>query len=336
MVFRRSVAVVGVGSMGRNIARRLIDSPVTSEVCGVYDMNQSIVRELHEEAVKAGKSKSAQAPTSMKGAVAGADCVVVSLSGQDACHTVCFGGGGAYLISVLEPGACVIMATTVKSTWARSASERFHEVGIRYVDCPLSGGPVRARAGKLTIMVSGCDDSLEKAMPIVRTMGEDVHVITGGAGMGSTVKMCHQLLAGVHICAAAEALSMATKAGVEPEQMYRVVTGAAGNSWMFQDRGKRMIESSEPETFMKLNDHLTDLANINQEAIQLMCHTPLANAALQQFVSAQAMGMGNCDDSTVVKAYERVSGVPVCPNAHDMKDEKKNEFGGRDGSSHLV
>uniref|UniRef100_A0A7S1FW32 3-hydroxyisobutyrate dehydrogenase-like NAD-binding domain-containing protein n=2 Tax=Corethron hystrix TaxID=216773 RepID=A0A7S1FW32_9STRA len=147
--------------------------------------------------------------------------------------------------------------------------------------------------------------------------------------------MCHQLLAGVHICAAAETLSLAAKAGVDPDQMYKVVSGAAGDSWMFQDRGKRMIETADPSTMMKLNDHVKDLANINQEAIELMCHTPLTSAALQQFVAAEALGLGTSDDSTVVKAYERISGVPVCNRDHELKDEKKNEWGGQ-STTHLL
>jgi 3-hydroxyisobutyrate dehydrogenase-like beta-hydroxyacid dehydrogenase len=92
------------------------------------------------------------------------------------------------------------------ATWARKANEKFKSSGILFVDCPVSGGPARSRDGDLTLIASGDDDSIEKAKPVLDALAREVHIIEGGAGGGSTVKCVHQLLAGVHICAAAEAM----------------------------------------------------------------------------------------------------------------------------------
>ena len=92
------------------------------------------------------------------------------------------------------------------ATWAKKASESFKEAGIYFVDCPVSGGPARAREGKLTMIASGDDDSLNKAKDVLDALASELHIIKGGPGAGSTVKCVHQLLAGVHICAAAEAI----------------------------------------------------------------------------------------------------------------------------------
>ena len=86
------------------------------------------------------------------------------------------------------------------------ANQKFKSKGIFFLDCPVSGGPARALAGELTMMASGDKECMEKAQQILDVLGSDVHIIEGGAGAGSTVKCVHQLLAGVHICAAAEAM----------------------------------------------------------------------------------------------------------------------------------
>jgi hypothetical protein len=141
-------------------------------------------------------------------------------------------------------------------------------------------------------------------------MGRDVFIIQGGAGMGSTVKMVHQLLAGVHIVSAAEALALAAKAGLDVEQMYEIVNGAAGASWMFSDRGKRMISDGD-EVMSALNIFIKDLDIVYSEAKALQSPIPVASAALQQFIIGQGMGLGRKDDSQVIKVYESVTGVPV-------------------------
>jgi putative dehydrogenase len=99
-----------------------------------------------------------------------------------------------------------LLSNKTKATWAKKADEIFRASGILFVDCPVSGGPARAREGDLTLIASGEAACIEFAEPVLDALAEEVHVIEGGAGNGSTVKCVHQLLAGVHICAAAEAM----------------------------------------------------------------------------------------------------------------------------------
>jgi 3-hydroxyisobutyrate dehydrogenase-like beta-hydroxyacid dehydrogenase len=151
-------------------------------------------------------------------------------------------------------------------------------------------------------------------------LGKEVHIIEGGAGFGSTVKCVHQLLAGVHICAAAEAMAMAAKAGLDVEQLYRIVNGAAGASWMFTDRGQRML-SAEAGVKSALDIFVKDLDIVYSESKTMQCPTPLASAALQQFISGQCLGLGKSDDSQVVKVYERITGVSVASKIGTKKGE---------------
>lgn len=173
------------------------------------------------------------------------------------------------------------------------------------------------------MMASGNSTSLAYAMPILQALGNKVHTIKGGAGMGSTAKMVHQLLAGVHICAAAEALSLAAKAGLDVEQMYEIVIGAAGNSWMFQDRGQRMLQGSDAEVKSQVQIFVKDLDIVYSEAKLLGSPVPVASTALQQFISAIGLGLGKSDDSQVVQVYQNITGVSVATNA----SKGKNDYG---------
>ncbi len=123
--------------------------------------------------------------------------------------------------------------------------------------------------------------------------------------------MVHQLLAGVHIVVAAEALALAAKAGVDVQQLYDIVKGAAGSSWMFCDRGKRMIDNKDDKVMSALAIFIKDLDIVYSESKRLQCPTPIASAALQQFISGASMGLERKDDSQVVKVYETISGVPL-------------------------
>ncbi|KAG7356558.1 NADP-dependent 3-hydroxyisobutyrate dehydrogenase related protein [Nitzschia inconspicua] len=307
-----SVVVVGIGAMGGGMARALLDSSVTSTVTG-YDKNLAAVETFYRESVHVNKNAGDNPPVSLKDAILlPVDFVILSLVNESQCEAVCFGETEQSLVNIMEKGSCVILTSTVTATWARTAGEKFRNKGIFFVDCPVSGGPTRAREGDLTMMASGDDQSLGMSEPLLNALGRDgdVHIIDGGAGAGSTVKCVHQLLAGVHICVAAEAMAMAAKAGLDVEQLYRIVNGAAGASWMFTDRGKRMLEI-DPEVKSALNIFVKDLGIVYEESKKLQVPIPIASTALQQFISGQSLGLGGLDDSQVVKVYENVTKVPV-------------------------
>lgn len=196
--------VVGIGAMGGGMARALLQSPVTNVVVG-YDKSAEAVEKFFQESKKMSKPGKIP-PSSLREAISDStDFVVVSLVNESQCEQVCF-GEGENLVNLMPKGSCVILTSTVTATWAVKANKTFTSSGIFYVDSPLSGGPARALEGDLTLMASGDGDSLEKAKVILDALAREVHVIEGGAGGGSTVKCVHQLLAGVHICAAAEAM----------------------------------------------------------------------------------------------------------------------------------
>ena len=323
-----NITVIGLGAMGGGMARSLLRTDAVSSVAG-FDLNPEIVSKFYEEAKSVGKESSPEIPTELtldrfinnvqngKSNNTQTNVVVIVLVNESQCQSVCFGGNND-LESMLLEGSTVIVSSTVTPAWSKKAYSRFAEKGIRFLDCPISGGPVRALAGEITIMASGEPEDLEAVDPLFQAMGAEIHIVKGGAGMGSTVKMVHQLLAGVHIAVAAEALALAAKAGLDVQQMYDIVKGAAGNSWMFSDRGKRMIEyTGEPseKVMSSLAIFIKDMDIVYSSSKTLKCPVPIATAALQQFIAGTGLGLDRKDDSQVVKVYETLSGVSVSASA---------------------
>lgn len=339
------IAVIGIGAMGGGMARALLnadDSPAAAfkSVAG-YDRAVTLVDAFYDEAAALNKAPPVK-PSTLKDALNDCDFCLLVLVNEMQCDEVCFGGGTAdsnddNILTLLPKGACVILSSTVTAVWAKTAASKFQAAGILFVDCPVSGGPARARLGDLTLMASGTQESLAVAKPVLDAMGREIHEVAGGAGMGSTVKMVHQLLAGVHICVAAEALALAAKAGLDVEQMYQIVNGAAGASWMFQDRGQRMVSNDDDQVKSALQIFVKDLDIVYAEAKRLQAPIPVASAALQQFISGQSLGLSRKDDSQVVKVYENVTGVAVAKSSTRVEGEQVgNLWKMKDGSTEEI
>lgn len=322
-----NVSVIGLGAMGGGMARSILRSPNVKSVLG-FDLSSDLVLQFYNDALSAGKAglvDPSNQPLKLSNFVSDdTDVVVIVLVNESQCNTVCFGDNNENLITLMKPNSCVFISSTVTPAFAKSAYDKFSEKNIQFVDCPMSGGPVRALAGELTMMVAAEEKTLLYVNPLLEAMGKEIHVIPGGAGMGSTVKMVHQLLAGVHIVVAAEALALAAKAGVDVEQMYDIVKGAAGSSWMFCDRGKRMFDNEDDKVMSALGIFVKDLDIVYQESKRLQCPTPVASAALQQFISGASLGLARKDDSQVVKVYETLTGVSLVKKGEKTRIEGDN------------
>jgi len=302
------------------MARSLLRSSEITQVAG-FDLSEKLVSSFYDEAKTAGKATE-QLPSDLKlenFISSDTDVVLIVLVNESQCQYTCF-DGDANLESIMKEGSCVIVSSTVSAGWSKSAFQRFSKKNIQFCDCPISGGAARALKGEISIFCSGEPSSLEYVDPLFQAMGKEIHIIPGGAGMGSTVKMVHQLLAGVHIVVAAEALALAAKAGLDVNQMYDIVRGAAGNSWMFSDRGQRMIDNPDKKVMSALAIFIKDMDIVYSEAKRLQSPVPLASAALQQFISGASLGLSREDDSTVVRVYEAITGVSVNQSQGKIKE----------------
>ncbi len=291
-----SIAFVGLGAMGAPMAENLVKRQF--RVTG-FDMRES----AREALVAAG----GHAAESAAAAAAGAEALVLMVVNAAQARVVLFEGGA---LEALAPGAVVILMATCPPGEVEAIATQVTASGRRFVDAPVSGGVVGARAATLSIMVGAPDDSFAVAKPILDAMGDKVFHVGQSAGQGATVKTVNQLLCGVHIAVAAEALSLAEKAGIDGRVLFEIMGGSAASSWMLKDRGPRMHEA-EPTVSSAVDIFVKDLSIVLDAGRAARTALPLAAAAHQMFLAASGLGHGGRDDSQVVRAYRALNAKPA-------------------------
>ncbi len=292
------VAVIGLGSMGYGMAVSLRRKGFA---VSAFDVRPDVAARFASE--HGGK-----ACGSVKDAVAGATIAVIVVVNADQTDDVLFGSGG--LADALPKGALVMSCATMDPERARALAKAVEAKGLLYLDSPISGGAQRAAQGELTVLASGSPAAMSKADPALEAMAAKVYRLGDEAGIGASFKMVNQLLAGVHIAAASEALVFAKRLGLDIAKVYEVITASAGNSWMFENRMPHVLEGdyaprSAVEIFTK------DLGIISDMSRGTKFPTPVASAALQMFLMTAAAGMGKDDDASVARLYAQITGTEL-------------------------
>jgi putative dehydrogenase len=295
------IGFIGLGSMGAGMTRQLL---AAGFVVVAYDVEPGAV----EQAERDGASGAATPSEAAQGAELLSVCVFNAAQARDAL----FGENGA--VSNLSEGASVLMHTTLAPNEAVELEARLALTGHFLVDAPVTGGKVGADTGALTIIASGCDAAFDAAGPAFEAMGKRTYRIGSTVGAASTVKMVNQLLVGVHTVAAAEAITLAVKAGADPKQVYEVITHGGGNSVSFKTRVPFILEEDySPRGAVEI--FTKDLGIVADAANALGVEIPLTQAALAQYDAAVAAGHARLDDAAVVKVYESRSGVNIAAAA---------------------
>jgi 3-hydroxyisobutyrate dehydrogenase len=223
--------------------------------------------------------------------------VVVNAAQTEA---VLFGEKGA--AAAMKPGSVFVMCSTVDPGWSAALEGRLAARGLLYVDAPISGGAAKAAAGQITMMTAGRPEAYAKCQPALDAMAAKVFRLGDRAGAGSTVKIVNQLLAGVHIAAAAEAMALGIRAGVQPRALYEVITASAGNSWMFENRIPHVL-AGDYAPLSAVDIFVKDLGIVLDTARASKFPLPLASTAHQMFMQASSAGHGREDDSAVIKIF---------------------------------
>jgi 3-hydroxyisobutyrate dehydrogenase len=202
----------------------------------------------------------------------------------------------------MKPGSVFVMCSTVDPNWSVALEARLAGLGLLYIDAPISGGAAKAASGEMTMMTAGRPEAYAKAEPLLHAMAAKVYKLGDSAGAGSKVKIINQLLAGVHIAAAAEAMALGLREGVDPAALYEVITHSAGNSWMFENRMAHVLAAdytplSAVDIFVKDLGIVLDMARASKFPL------PLSSTAHQMFMQASTAGFAKEDDSAVIKIF---------------------------------
>jgi L-threonate 2-dehydrogenase len=281
--------VIGLGSMGYGAAISLLRAGI--DVRGV-----DIRAEARERFQRAGGSAGA---SPAEGA-AGAGIVFTFVVNAEQTDEVLFGPAGA--AAQLSPESVVAACATVAPAYAEGLGRRLGAMGLLMLDAPVSGGAAKAAKGDVTVMASGMPQAFAKADPFLRAIAGRVYRLGDAPGIGSRVKMINQLLAGVHIAAAAEAMALGIRMGADPRQLYEVIVNAAGSSWMFQDRVPHVLAGDyTPRSAVKI--FVKDLGIVVEAGRAAGLPLPMAEAAYRLFTAARDQGLGGEDDAAVIKVY---------------------------------
>ena len=294
MTTAAAVAVLGLGAMGLPMAMNLAERfPVRG-----FD----VVAERRALAERAGVVPTGTAAE----AVAGADVVLIAVRDRAQLEQLLFGETG--IAPHMARGAVVLLTSTVGDAGVRAVAPRLAEAGLRFVDAPVSGGPARAGDGDLLVVVGADDDAWAAAEDILEAMASTLVRVGDAPGDGQAMKTVNQLLCGVHIAAAGEALALARALGLDAEVALKALMSGAASSFMLGDRGPRMLQvydedaggPHDVEVRATLNTFVKDMGIVSSAAKGAGLSTPVAAAAEQLYLQGAARGLGDRDDSSII------------------------------------
>jgi len=282
------VAVIGLGAMGLPMAAHLA---TTFTVTG-FDPFPPQRERAAERGVAAESTPAA--------ACANADIALLAVRDHPQAETALFADDG--VLSTLKAGSPVILTSTVGPDAARDLAEKLESSGYALVDAPISGGPLRAGHGDLLIVVGAAEDTLATAQPVLDALASTLTIVGPRPGDGQALKAINQLLAGVHIAAAAEAIALARGLGLDPAVVIDALSQGAAGSFMFADRGPRMLQAytGGAEVKSRIDIFVKDMGIVTTVGRTSHVPLPLAAAAQQLYLIAEAAGLGAQDDSSVV------------------------------------
>ncbi len=290
-----NVAFIGLGAMG---------APMSACIKSAgFDL---AVHDKRPESADTLVEKGARSAASPAEAANGVDAIVLMVVNAEQAEQALFGEAGA--AETLAPGTAVVLMSTVGPGPVRALDGRLAENGFRLLDAPVSGGVARAEKGDLLIMAGGPTDLFEELRPVLEAMGSTVVHCGPAAGDGQSVKLVNQLLCGVHIAAAGEALAYAEALGLDPRAVFETIRHGAANSFMLEDRGERMLERLFLPAKSAMDIFVKDMGLVREAAKENGFDTPLSNAAHALYEAGSSRGLGREDDSGIVRVFQKSDG----------------------------
>jgi len=291
------VGFIGLGIMGGPMAQNVLKAGFELTV---YNRTAARAEALVQQGAKLADSPADVARAS--------DVVISCVTGpSDVLEVVLDENRG--VIAAVRAGSTVVDCSTVGPSVARRCAQALAARDAGFLDAPVSGGDVGARAGTLSIMVGGDRAHFDRALAVLRAMGKTI-TYCGGPGAGYTVKLCNQILGGLHVLAAAEALALANAAGIDTDPMLQAVSSGAAGSWILTHLGPKMARGDYAPGFF-VDYQLKDLRLASDAAHEL--GLPLAGAALAEtmFRAASAMGHGRDGTQALYEVVKKLAGASL-------------------------
>lgn len=294
------VGIIGLGKMGKPMARRLIEA---GHAVIVHSRSQAPV----EEVVALGATK---APTP-RDLASNADIIITSLPDSPTVESVCLGKNGVR--EGARRNSVLIDTSTIHPETTRRIASSLSERGMEMLDAPVSGGEPGAIAGTLSIMVGGSEGAFNRALPVMQKIGRTITHM-GTSGSGQLTKLANQIIVAVNYVAIAEGLVLGVKAGLDPAKLIQALQGGLARSKCLEQKGERIINGNY-EPGGRLTLHIKDLQYALDTARSLGVPLPITAMVQQYFEATKEAGRGDWDHSAVVTLFEDLAGVKIRRNA---------------------
>lgn len=297
----KNLSFIGLGAMGFGMATNLVKEGYVVTGFDVWGPT------LEKFAAAGGKTASTPAE-----AVTGKDiCVCMVATAQQAQSVLLEGDAPA--ISSLSQGAVILLCSTVPCAYVQGLEKELADRGrgdLLLIDCPVSGGAIRAGNGTLSIMAGASDEAIAKGRSILQVMSDPakLYIVKGGIGAGSNMKMCHQVLAANQILSASEAMGFAAHLDLDLKETADALIKSEGGSWMLENRAPRILDANHGPLASALTIILKDTSIITSEARRYKFPTPMTSAAEQVYFTGIARGYGGDDDGGLIRLYTEGKG----------------------------
>jgi|TARA_B100000749_G_scaffold133583_1_gene102571 3-hydroxyisobutyrate dehydrogenase len=247
-------AFLGMGIMGASMAANLGRSALKTNIWN---------RTNPSPGIQIAKRAGCNVVKSIEEAVNSVDFIFTCVTDAPDVEKVLFSSGG--VVENAKKGALIIDFSTIGSKAAKSFGHRLKQIGLRFLDAPVSGGDIGAKNGSLTIMAGGTDKDFSDSLPILKVLGENIHHC-GPVGSGQAVKLVNQILGGIHMVALSEAMRLAEIQEIDPNLIVEICSTGAAGSWALSNLGPKMIQSDYSAGF-KVKDMLKDLRLVHEELL---------------------------------------------------------------------
>ena len=291
-----SIAWIGLGAIGAPMARTAAEAGFTVTA---FDLSPDARQALADVTMPAETALAA---------AQGADVVVIMVATPEQLDSVLFGDGG--IAPALTARTTLLIMSTVGPTAIDDTVRALEDVTGHIVDAPVSGGAARAAQGDLLVMVGGAQTDVETIRPVLDALASHAPVVGTRPGDGQRFKIVNQLLCGVHIAAAGEALALADSMGLDLKQVHEVLGTGAAASFMFEDRGRRMVDSAYDDVRSALTIFVKDMGLVAETAAQVDQEVPLATSAQALYRRGSEAGWDRRDDSIVYRVLRPESDSP--------------------------
>ncbi|AWE41527.1 MULTISPECIES: 2-hydroxy-3-oxopropionate reductase [unclassified Actinobaculum] len=292
------IGFIGLGIMGRPMAKNLVKAG-----------HELYVNDRNEETVADLVAQGATAAANAKEAAEQAELVITMLPNSPHVKSVALGEGG--IIEGAHEGLVYVDMSSIAPLVSREVHDVLAEKGIPMLDAPVSGGEPKAIDGTMSVMVGGDKAVFDQVAPVLDAMAGDVTYV-GEIGAGNIAKLANQTIVAVNIAACAEAFTLAQKAGVDPEAVYKAIRGGLAGSTVMDAKVPMMLERNFKPGF-RINLHIKDLGNVLDTGHGVDAPLPLTSLVREMMSVLDGDGHADEDHSSLVKVYEKLANIELKP-----------------------